>query len=115
MSMSTPSTHSQPGHENEHAAVTVHVRAYMLVFGALLVLTGVTVALSYFDFGSMQANIVIAMIVATVKAGLVALIFMHLNHERRQIYVLLAFTVFFACGLFFLTWLHYWDPIRLPH
>lgn len=112
--MSTSPTHSKP--EAAHAAdVSVHVRSYMMVFGALLVLTGVTVALSYFDFGSMQANIVIALIVASIKAGLVALIFMHLNHERRQIYVLLAFTTFFAFGLFFLTWLHYADPILLSH
>lgn len=112
--MSTPSHPNEAGHENDHAAVAVHVRSYMLVFGALLVLTGVTVALSYFDFGSMQANIVVAMIVATIKAGLVALIFMHLNHERKQIYHLLAFTAFFAVVLFFLTWLHYIDPIGLP-
>lgn len=97
-----------------HADVAVHVRSYMLVFAALLVLTGVTVALSYMDFGSLEANIIIAMIVATVKASLVALIFMHLNHEKKQIYGLLAFTIFFALGLFFLTYLHWVDPIHLP-
>lgn len=112
--MSSSETPSQPT-EAQIAEVASHIKGYMMVFCALLVLTGVTVALSYFDFGSMQANIIIGMIVASIKAGLVALIFMHLNHERRQIYTLLAFTTFFALGLFFLTYFHYVDPIQLPH
>jgi cytochrome c oxidase subunit 4 len=102
--------HSHGGHDDA-AHVSKHVRMY-LVIGALLVLfTGLTVGLSYVDFGSREANIVIAMILATIKAGMVAAIFMHLKEERITIWRFLIFTGIFVCGLFFLTFLHWWDPI----
>lgn len=60
---------------------------------ALLVLTGVTVGAAQFDFGFL--NIVVAMTIATVKATLVALIFMHLKYENRmfQGFVILTFVI----------------------
>jgi len=50
------------------------------VFGALLVLTVVTVAVTFVDLGSM--NLVVALGIATVKASLVALYFMHLRWDK---------------------------------
>ncbi len=47
---------------------------------ALLVLTYVTVAATYFDLGA--ANLWLAMAIATLKAYLVALYFMHLRYDR---------------------------------
>jgi hypothetical protein len=47
-------------------------------------------------------NILVGMIVATFKASLVALIFMHLNHERSVIYKVLVFTVVWFLVLFVL-------------
>jgi cytochrome c oxidase subunit 4 len=70
------------GHADD-GAVHAHLSSaqfYWGIFGALVVLTGVTVLVSYYDFGS--ANIVIAMIVATAKGGLVATFFMHLRHDK---------------------------------
>ncbi len=52
----------------------------MQTLGALLALTAITVAAASFDFGS--GNVVIALGIATVKASLVALIFMHLRHDK---------------------------------
>ena len=49
------------------------------VFVALLGLTAVTVAVAYVDLG--EANLFVAMAIATVKAMLVALFFMHLLHD----------------------------------
>lgn len=103
-------------HEHDHAHdVSKHVRGYLMVGALLLVFTGITVGLAYVDFDKMLGghnwNIIIAMIVATFKAGLVAAIFMHLKGERWMIWKFLLFTAFFCAGLFFLTWLHYWDPI----
>jgi cytochrome c oxidase subunit 4 len=97
----------------EHAAhdVAKHIRAYMMVGLTLLVFTGITVALSYIDFGTQKANVAVAMLVATFKAGLVAAIFMHLSNEKRMIYRILIFTAFFVLGLFFLTYLAWYDPI----
>jgi cytochrome c oxidase subunit 4 len=70
-------------HDDDDGAVHVHIASaqfYWGIFGALVFLTFVTVLVSYYDFGS--ANIVIAMIVATMKAGLVATFFMHLRHDK---------------------------------
>jgi cytochrome c oxidase subunit IV len=60
-------------------AHVVEVRVLMAVFVALVVLTAITVAVSYFDFGAM--NLVVALSIAAIKAALVALWFMHLRYE----------------------------------
>lgn len=55
---------------------------YLKVFGALLVLTVVTVYVSLFDFGPL--NDVIAILIASFKASLVILFFMHGKFESKQ-------------------------------
>ena len=50
------------------------------VFAALIVLTGLTVAVAQFDLGNL--NLYIAMAIATLKASLVVLFFMHLFWDR---------------------------------
>lgn len=52
----------------------------LTILTALLFLTWVTVAVSYVDLGGL--NIIVAMAVATVKASLVGLYFMHLRWDR---------------------------------
>ena len=80
-----------------------------MVGALLLAFTGITVALSYVHFGTQKANIAVAMLVATLKAGLVAAIFMHLAAEKRLIYRILIFTGFFVLGLFWLTLFAWYD------
>ncbi len=84
-----------------HADVSKHVRAYLAVFAALAVFTAVTVGASFMHFGekgSHTGNIIVALIIATIKASLVAAIFMHLKWERgASIWVTLVF-----CAVFFL-------------
>lgn len=98
---------------DEHAAhdVSKHIRMYLMVGLTLIVFTAITVGLSYVNFGTQKANVAVAMVVATFKAGLVAAIFMHLSAEKRMIYRILIFTAFFVLGLFFLTYLAWYDPI----
>jgi cytochrome c oxidase subunit IV len=60
-------------------AHVVEVHVLLAVFAALIALTAVTVAVSYFDFGAF--NLIVALGVATIKAALVALWFMHLRYE----------------------------------
>ena len=67
------STHA----ENKNA-----VRTYSIVLGALLTLTAVTVTAAGINFGSAFINVVIALAIASAKASLVALYFMHLRHDR---------------------------------
>lgn len=78
------------------AEVQKYVRTCIAVFSSLMVLTIVTVAISYVHLDTPSA-IAVALIVATVKASLVALFFMHLISEKTAIYYLLCLT-----GLFFL-------------
>ncbi|MEP7354024.1 MAG: cytochrome C oxidase subunit IV family protein [Acidobacteriota bacterium] len=72
------SSHIETSHE-EHV---VHggPLIYTINLVALLILTGITVGASFVDFGS--ANVVIALAIATMKATLVALFFMHLRWEK---------------------------------
>jgi caa(3)-type oxidase subunit IV len=102
--------HHDAGHD-DHGDVAKHVKKYLMVGGLLLAFTIITVALSYFDFGNRKANIAVAMLVAAFKAGLVAAIFMHLSAERKLVYRVLLFTAFFVFALFWLTYLHWYDPI----
>jgi cytochrome c oxidase subunit 4 len=88
-----------------------HLKVYIGVFVALLVLTAVTVGASYIHFGSKQANIVVALIIAIIKASLVAGWFMHLKTEKRSIYRVLYFTFFFFVALMFLTIWAFCDPV----
>ena len=67
---------------------------------ALFVFTAVTVAASYFDFGSVAIAIIVGLTIAFVKGFLVAGNFMHLLDEVRPIYWLLMLTVVFFLVLF---------------
>jgi caa(3)-type oxidase subunit IV len=112
--MNNPPDVSQDPSEHEHYAheVAHHVRKYMMVGGTLLAFTALTVFLSYVNFGTQKANIAVALLVATFKAGLVAAIFMHLSAEKKLIYRILIFTGLFVLGLFWLTFLAWYDPIH---
>jgi cytochrome c oxidase subunit 4 len=72
-----------------------HVRTYLIVFGSLIVLTLLTVAASQFLELPSGPHIAVALIIATIKATLVACFFMHLISERNLIMGVLGLTVFF--------------------
>jgi cytochrome c oxidase subunit 4 len=57
-------------------------RTYALVLGVLLALTAVTVAAAGVHFGHEVVNVTIALGIASAKASLVALYFMHLRHDK---------------------------------
>jgi cytochrome c oxidase subunit 4 len=81
-------------------AVRKSVRTYMMIGAALLVFTGITVAANYLHL-SVPAAITLALIIASIKASMVAAVFMHLNHEKRWIYGSLILTVAFFIVLMF--------------
>lgn len=93
------------GAADEHSIEEVrkHVRTYLIIGVALMCGTVLTVWASLIDFGSREYNIAIALIIASVKGFLVAGFFMHLISERKMIYSVLVFTVFFFIALMFLT------------
>ena len=57
------------------------LKLYLTIGGALLFLTFVTWWVAHFDFGAM--NMVIAMLIALVKATLVVMYFMHLRYDSK--------------------------------
>ena len=94
-----------------------HVQAYWMVGITLIIFTFVTVAVATVPFldvgrhGLSGGDIILGLCIATFKASLVALIFMHLNAEKSLIYKVLLFTVFFFFGLMFLSLFQLWNPI----
>ena len=61
----------------------VSQKMYLMVFGALMVLTLVTVGVALLDLGAL--NVVAALVIAMVKATLVVLFFMHVKYSKRII------------------------------
>ncbi|MEC9050163.1 MAG: cytochrome C oxidase subunit IV family protein [Candidatus Neomarinimicrobiota bacterium] len=84
--------------DNKH--IQEHIKVYLTVFGALGVLTLLTVAASYMDVSTTE-TIFLALTIATVKASLVAGYFMHLINEKQTIIWILCLTfVFFLFCMF---------------
>jgi cytochrome c oxidase subunit 4 len=89
------SEHAPASMTSEHAAeIDRHVKVYITVFVALMVLTVVTVAVSYLHLPVAMA-VTVALLVATVKGSLVACYFMHLISEKKLIYAVLVLTALF--------------------
>ncbi len=82
------------------------MKKYWRIGWILLACTVLTVVVA-----EITPSVTIGLGIATVKAGLVAYIFMHLGHEKSMIYKVLVYTCFFALGLLFLTLLHLYDPL----
>ena len=79
-----------------------HIKVYWNVFFALLAFTVLTVAVSYYDFGSVFWTFFVGISIAVFKAYLVAGFFMHLNDERKSIYYLLGLSAIFLFVLLFI-------------
>ena len=59
-----------------------HSMTYLNVLAALAVGTAVTVGVSLVDLGH-WGNIIVGLLIATIKASLVVMFFMHLKYEQR--------------------------------
>jgi len=77
-----------------------------MVFIALIALTIATVLLSGLEVGNAGA-VLIAMSVASLKAGLVLYFFMHLNHEPLIFKLFLGVAFFTLLAIFVLTFSDY--------
>ena len=106
--MSNPA-HSPDGHDGhaaahegghgggDHVPHVLPLGAYFAVWGALVVFTIITVIASRIDFG--DGNLIIAMLIATTKAALVGLVFMHLLWDHRFHSMILLSSIIFL-GIF---------------
>ena len=93
--------------------VKKHIAVYWKVFGGLMVLTTLTVAVSYLSV-AVPVAIGIALIIASVKGSMVASFFMHLTGERKMIFWALAVTAAFWVFLMSLPLLGQWDQLGVP-
>ncbi len=87
--------------DHDQGHIEEHIKVYLTVFGALGVLTVLTVAASYLNISGTEA-IFLALAIATVKASLVAGYFMHLITEKQTIIYILCLTFLFFLVCMFL-------------
>lgn len=85
-------------HHSDHHHI-IPLSTYYKVFGTLIFLTVITVAAAQVDFGAFNA--IVAFGIATVKAVLVASIFMHLKYDDKMNRIILISAVFFLIVLWF--------------
>jgi cytochrome c oxidase subunit 4 len=77
------------------AAETISPRIYTAVLAALVVLTVLTVGVSFLDLKT-NWHLALGLIIAIFKASLVALFFMHVIHSSRSLGAVLVTTIFWA-------------------
>lgn len=83
----------------EHHVVTPFT--YGIVFITLLIFTGLTVIAAYIDLGIF--NPVVALAIATIKAVIVILFFMHIKYQSKLIKMTVAAGFFTFFGLVAMT------------
>ncbi|MEI9935624.1 MAG: cytochrome C oxidase subunit IV family protein [Pseudomonadota bacterium] len=93
-----PAADGHDGHSDHGLAHTMPVWMLIAVLGALMGLTVLTVSVTNFDLGS-QGNLVVAMVIATIKAALVVTFFMHLLWDKK-FHLILFFTAVLFVVLF---------------
>lgn len=91
--------HNAHDHGEHHV---MPLKVYFAVFGALLVLTAITIGVSL-----LQMGLVAAIAVATVKAALVMGYFMHLKYDDRFYSVIVLSALFCIFCFFLLTFLDF--------
>jgi cytochrome c oxidase subunit IV len=96
---------------SEHHIVSPKV--YVVIFLSLIAGTILTVVAAFQNFG--QLNIVIALAIATVKASLVVLFFMHARYSPRRTHLVIICAVFWLAIMLALTLTDYQSrPILGP-
>lgn len=87
---------------------SVHVSplsTYFTIFGALMVLSALTVGAAFVNLGSL--NPVVALAIAGLKATLVILFFMHVKYSSRLTKLTVVLSLFFVAILFAETLMDY--------
>jgi cytochrome c oxidase subunit 4 len=87
--------------EHEHTEHIVSPGMYLAIITTLLILTGLTVGAAFVNLG--RFNIVVALLIATVKATLVVLIFMHAKYAPERTKLIIIAGIFWLALLLFMT------------
>jgi caa(3)-type oxidase subunit IV len=80
-----------------------YFRRCVYVFIAVVCTTAMMIYASFLPHFGWPAKVVMILAIACVNAFVVAGFLMHLLSEKKMIYTVLSFTVFFVAGLFALT------------
>jgi cytochrome c oxidase subunit 4 len=88
---------------SEHHIVSPKI--YFAIFGALMVCTGLTVWAAELDLNHIfpGMNIVVALAIATLKASLVVLFFMHGKYSSKRTQMVIICSVFWLAIMLFMT------------
>jgi cytochrome c oxidase subunit 4 len=88
--------------DKSHDAVhIVPLRVYLKVAGTLFFLTGLTVYISEIPLGGW--NVVVALLIASMKALLVAFFFMHLLYDKKLFLIILTIAILMLATFITLT------------
>lgn len=98
--MNAHAHHADLGHDH-----VTPLSVYFGIFGGLMVLTAITVAVAWVDLGSL--NILVALGVAVFKASLVVLYFMHLKYSSKLTWIVVGAGVFWLVILLGMTMVDY--------
>jgi cytochrome c oxidase subunit 4 len=79
----------------------VSPRVYAVIFSSLMVGTAITVWAAFQNFG--KFNIVIALVIASIKATLVVLYFMHARYSPKRTQLVIVCSVFWLAIMLTLT------------
>ena len=80
-----------------------YLRRCLYVFIAVVCTTALMIYASFLPHYGWPAKVAMILAIACVNATIVAGFLMHLLSEKKMIYTVLGFTVFFFAGLFVLT------------
>ncbi|MFG0334305.1 MAG: cytochrome C oxidase subunit IV family protein [Maioricimonas sp. JB049] len=81
-------------HDSHAIAHVMPLKVLFTIFGALIFFTILTVAIALFDLGLYE--IIVTMLIATVKASLVAVYFMHLRYDNPFHATIFIFSLLFV-------------------
>jgi len=102
------------------AEIKKALRLYTIIGLFLFFGTVMTVAVAVFEpfdvgaRGFSTGDLIVGLLIASVKASLVMYVFMHLSNEKKLIYLVYGMAGFFALCLYFITKMAYDDPIKYP-
>jgi len=88
--------------ENHHV---VSYAGNITVWVVLLIMTWLTITVAYLDFGNLA--VAIALLIATVKAGIVLAYYMHLRFDSKLLTILLLVTMGVFSSFIILTFFDY--------
>lgn len=90
------------------------IRPYVIVWAVLIAMTVLTAAMSFVEMGHAYWHVIVALAIATFKASLVVLIFMHAISSSRLTWIVIVVAIFWLGILFVLTLTDYFSRDLIP-